>query len=169
MSVRPSRLRISDWLLGASSLALIVVLFGLDWYQVKPQFRSSLLVLGERVTANGWQVYTWIGPLCVIVAALGILYAVLQATRRAPALPVLTVIVLTPFSWLLSVALVVRVLLARPSLVLPGGQHSALQVCDGAYAGLGLALIITVCGWLSLRREGIDPHDSPLLIETLTT
>jgi len=166
VNVRLSRLQVTDWLLGVSAVALIVVLFAAPWYEVKPQFRDSLLAVGERVSASGWQTFTWVGPLCLIVGLAGIAYAWLQATRRSPALPVVVVTLLTPPALLLVLALLVRVFIAVPTLSLSSGAN-ALQPASGAYVGFGLSLLIAVCAWLSLRREGVAREDAPSVIETV--
>jgi hypothetical protein len=59
------------------------------------------------------------------------------------------------------------VLISTPSVQLPAGGGGALQTCAGAYIGLAAAIVITVGAWLSLRRDGVDPGDSPADIETL--
>jgi hypothetical protein len=167
MRPRPSRLAIGDYLAVAGALALLIVLFAFPWYQVQPRTASTLLLMGERLSANGWQTFTWIGPLCVLVALLALGAGWFQLTRASPALAIVTTIVLTPLALLLVVALVVRVLISTPSVQLPAGGGGALQTCTAAYIGLAAAILITAGAWLSLRRDGIDPGDSPADVETV--
>jgi hypothetical protein len=167
VTIKPSRLAIGDYLVGAGGLVLLVVLFAVRWYQAKPALWNSLLLIGARVSASGWQTFTWIGPLCLIVGLLAVAAAWLQLTQRSPALPITSVLVLTPLALLLVLALVVRVLISVPTVQLPGSAASPLERCDGAYLGLASAVVILIGAWLSLRRDGVDPSDSPASIETL--
>jgi hypothetical protein len=161
------RLAIGDYLVGGGGLVLLVALFALPWYRVPSRISGALLLMGAGVTANGWQELIWIGPLALLVGLLGLGATYLQQTRASPALPITTTIVLAPLSVLLSVALVVRVFISLPGVQLPAGDGGELQVCVGAYLGLAAALVIATGSWLSLRRDGVDPRDSPELIETL--
>jgi hypothetical protein len=164
---RPARLALGELLLAAGALGLIVVLFAAPWYEVKPQFRDSLLALGETVSANGWNTFTWVGPLCLLAGVVGLLAVWLQLSRDSPALPVVTLIFLMPLSLLTLVVLVVRVLIDTPQLQLVSGSTSDLQTRPGAYVGLLFALVLSAGCWLSLRRDGVASADSPAFIETL--
>lgn len=166
MTLRPARLSVADWLAAGGSVALLVVLFALPWYQVKPQFRDSLLELGARVSANGWQTFTWVGPLCLLVGVLGLLYVFFQATRRAPALPMVTATVMMPLSLLLVLSLLVRVFIAIPVLKLADGGN-AVEATTGAYAGFALSVLVAGAMWRSFRREGVYPGDAIVVIERL--
>jgi len=167
MNPRRSRLVIGDYLVGGGGLVLLVALFALPWYQVPSQIRGALLLMGQGLTANGWQELIWIGPLALLVGLLSLGATYLQQTRASPALPITTTIVLAPLSVLLSVALVVRVFISLPGVQLPAGGGGELQACVGAYVGLAAALVVATGTWLSLRRDGVDPRDSPERIETL--
>jgi hypothetical protein len=164
---RPSRLGIGDLLAGGGGLVLLVALFALPWYQVRRQIRGALLLMGEGLSANGWQTFMWIGPLCLLVGLLALAVSWLGLTRASPALTIVTTIVLSPLSLLLTLALVVRVFIAVPSVQLPAGGGGGLQTCPGAYVGLAAAALIAVGAWLSLRRDGVDPGDSSGRIETV--
>jgi hypothetical protein len=167
MKPRRSRLALGDYLAGGGGLVLLIALFALQWYQVQPQIRGTLLLMGQGLSANGWQTFMWIGPLCLLVGLLALAMDWFQLTRDSPALAIVTTIVLAPLSLALTLALVIRVLIARPTVQLPAGAGGGLQTCAGAYIGLAAALAITAGAWLSLRRDGVDPGDAPAEIETL--
>jgi hypothetical protein len=167
MRPRASRLALGDYLLGAGGSVLLVSLFGLPWYQAPSQIRGALLLMGQGLRHTGFQTFMWTGLLCVLVGVLALAEVWLQLSRRSPAVPVVTAIVLAPLSVLLSLVLVVRVLIVVPSVQLPAGSGAGLETCAGAYIGLAAALAITAGAWLSLRRDRVDPGDSPVQIETL--
>jgi hypothetical protein len=167
MKFRPSRLAIGDYLVGGGGLVLLVALFALAWYQAPSQIRGALLLMGQGLNANGWQTFMWIGPLCLLVGLLALAASWFQLTRDSPAVPIVTTIVLAPLSLLLTLALVVKVFIAVPSVQLPAGSGAGLQTCPGAYVGLAAALVIMAGSWLSLRRDGVDPRDSPRQIDTV--
>jgi hypothetical protein len=167
VKLRPARLGLAELLIAIGAVGLLVVLFAVTWYEVNPRFRDSLLALGETVSANGWNTFTWIGPLCLVVAVLGLLAVWLQVSRDSPTLPVVTVILLMPLSLLAILALLIRVLIDRPELQLVGGSMSTLVVRPGAYAGLLFAVVISAGCWLSLRRDGVASADSPAFIEVV--
>ncbi|HEX4283108.1 MAG TPA: hypothetical protein VHZ27_20225, partial [Solirubrobacteraceae bacterium] len=81
-------------------------------------------------------------------AAVGLVF--IQATRRAPALPVTMSLVVMLLGIVTVVALIIRVLIDPP----PNEQA-------GAYLGLLSAIGIMVGGYLSLRQEGVARRDAP--------
>ena len=167
MRLRRTRLAIGDYLIGGGGLVLLVSLFALPWYQAPPRIRGALLLTGQGLTHTGFQTFIWIGLLGVLVGLLALASSWLQLTRDSPALAIVTTIVLAPVALLLAIALVVRVFISVPSVRLPAGSGRGLQTCAGAYVGLAAALVIVVGVWLSLRRDGVAPGDSPAQIETL--
>lgn len=167
MSARPSRLALGDWLIAIGAVGLLVTLFGAQWYQAPARFRDSLLMQGHVVSANGWNTFTWIGPLCLIVSLLGCGAFALQLTRDSPALPTVTVILLAPFALLLVVVLIVREFVDRPGLQLASGAGGSLDTLGGAYVGLGFAALVLAGAWRFLRRDQVAAADSPALVETL--
>lgn len=168
MSVEARRLRAGEWLIGAGSLALLVDLFGVAWFAYKPRYHITALMLGQRVSANGWQTFEVVGPLTLLVCTAGIAVCWLAATRRSPALPVVVTTLLVPVSLVLVVVVAIRVLLDQPSVhLLQAGGANVLEARPGAYAGLGLSVVISAGAYLSLRREGVAPEDSPAMFETL--
>jgi len=137
MSFRVARLRPPEWALGAASVALLVVLFALHWYG----------------NSNGWQSLTVLGPLTALVAAVGIAVWALQATQPAPGLPVTATVVAQALGLILVLGLVIRVAIDPPAL--------------GGYLGLGLAILVTLAAYASLRLDGVADRDAPQWIETV--
>jgi drug/metabolite transporter (DMT)-like permease len=127
MDVR--RLRASEWLAAAAGVALIVSLF-LPWYD----------------DVSGFAAMSIIDVLLVLVAAVGITLAILQATRTTPALPV-AFGVLTVVTGAIGVLLVLFRLIDSPGDV--GGPAT------GAWLGLVAAVALTAGGWTSLANEHV--------------
>ena len=71
------RLRLGEWLAALAGVGLIVSLT-LDWYGVR----------GRATGISGFAAFDVIDLLLVLVAAMGIALAIVQATRDRPALPV---------------------------------------------------------------------------------
>jgi hypothetical protein len=162
-------LTLAEWILGIGSVALLVDLFALAWFAYKPRYHVTALMLGQRVSANGWQTFEVVGPLTLLVCVAGIAICWLVATRRSPALPVVVTTLLVPVSLALTVLLAIRVILDQPSvLLLQAGGANVLEARPGAYAGLVLSAAVAAGVYLSLRREGVAPEDSPAVIQTLS-
>jgi hypothetical protein len=168
VSFRATRLGVGEWLLGIGSVALLIDLFGLSWFAYRPRFHATALMLGERVSANGWQTFEVVGPLTLIVCVAGIAVYWLAATRHSPALPVVVATLLLPVSLALVVVVAIRVLIDPPSVhLLQAGGANVLEARPGAYAGLVLSVVVAAGAFLSLRREGVASEDSPSMLETL--
>jgi hypothetical protein len=165
---KATRLGGGEWLLGIGSVALLSDLFAVAWFAYKPQYHVTAVMLGQSVSATGWQTFEVVGPLALLVCVVGIAIWWLTATRLSPALPVAVTTLLLPVSLVLVVALAIRVLLDQPSVhLLQAGGANALEARPGAYAGLGLSMVVAVGAYLVLRREGVAPQDSPAMFETL--
>lgn len=157
-----------EWLLGIGSVALLIDLFGLSWFAYKPRFHATALLLGQRVSANGWQTFEVVGPLTLVVCVAGIAICLLAATQPSPAFPVVVTTLLVPVSLALAILVAIRVLIDQPSVhLLQAGGVNVLEARPGAYAGLALSLVVAAGAYRSLRREGVAPEDSPAMFETL--
>ena len=128
------RLRFGEWTALVGGVLLIVSLF-VPWY-------------GD---VSGFEALSIVDILLVLVAAVGIALAVLQATQTTPALPV-AFGVLSVTIGAIGVLLVLFRLIDSPGDV--GGP--AL----GAWLGLVSAVAITVGGWRALANEHV-PHLPP--------
>jgi hypothetical protein len=169
MSFRSDRLRIGEWLLGAGSVLLLIDLFGLTWFEYRPAFHATATMLGQRVTANGWDTFEVIGPLTLVVCAAGMAIFVFTASRRSPALPVVISTLLAPVSFTLAGLIAIRVLLDQPTVHLAqAGGANVIDTRPGAYIGLVLGVLLFAGNYTALRREGVAPRDSPSQIETLS-
>jgi hypothetical protein len=168
MRFRSTRLGLGERLLGVGSVLLVVDLFAVPWFAYRPQFHATAVMLGQRVSANGWQTFEVIGPLALLVCLVGIAIWLLTATRRSPAVPVVLTTLLMPVSFVLALLVAIRVLVDRPTVHLAqAGGANVIEPRAGAYLGLALSLVIFAGLYLSLRREGMAREDSPATIETL--
>ena len=161
MSFRTSRLRGGEWILGATSVALLVCLFALPWYGLTSVYAPTASTLGARTNSTGWQSLEVIRFLVVLVTVTGILAWWWQATRPAPALPVCATALTMIGSAVLVVALVVRVFIALPE------DSSFIEAKSGAYVGFALAVAMFAGAYASLRQDGVDEADVVREIETL--
>jgi hypothetical protein len=143
------RLRAGEWLAAAAGLTLIVSL-ALPWYEADD---------GE---ITGFEVFSVIDILLVLVAGVALALAVLQATQTSPALPV-AFGVLTVAAGLIAVLLVLFRLIDAPG--------SNLGVAAGAWVGLAAVVALTAGGWLSIQNERVrhlPPRPEPELRPTPT-
>jgi hypothetical protein len=175
VSFRIARLGIGDWLILVGAAGLIADLFAARWFSYPSGWYGYARGLPIGTIADdlagrqdGWQGLPVLGPVAVVVAALGILTFGTQALRRSPAVPVVLTTLLTPVAALLVLALAVRTLIAPPTGALRRvGGGSGLNVDAGAYVGLGFSAVLAVGLFASLRREGIASADAPAEIETI--
>ena len=151
MDVRPSRLRLGEWIAGGGGVLLAVFMFALSWYEPTHAIGTS-----SPASLNGWHGLTHLRWLVLVAIALALVW--LQASRRAPALPV----TFSLFVMLLG-GVTVLALLYRVVVNPPGG----LSVQVGAYLGLAAAVGVTYGGYKSMRTEGIAAYDAPAEIETV--
>lgn len=128
------RLRLGEWIALAGGVLLVVSLF-MPWYD----------------DVSGFRALSIIDVLLVLVAAVGIALAVLQATQTTPALPV-AFGVLSVVTGAIGVLLVVFRLIDSPGDV--GGPTS------GAWLGLVAAVAIIAGGWRAIANEHV-PHLPP--------
>jgi hypothetical protein len=168
VSFRATRLGIGDWLVGLGGVLLLIDLLAVPWFVYRPEYQPLAIVLSRRVSMNGWQAFTVVGPLTLLVSLVGITIYWLAGTRRSPALPVVLTTLLTPVSLALVVLLAVRVLLDQPVVVLRRGAGNALEPRAGAYFALVLSIVILAGLYVSLRREGVAEEDAPREAETIT-
>ncbi len=155
MDLHPSRLRRGEWVAATGAVLLLVFLFALPWYAVKAPYRPTASLVGVDTSPNGWHSLThlrWL-LMATILSALALAY--LQASRRAPALPVSFSVIVSVLAAITLVALIYRVLINVP------GADSVVDQRAGAYLGLLSACAILYGGYQSMRREGIAERDSP--------
>jgi hypothetical protein len=141
--LRLDRLRRGELLAGAGALALAVLMATVHWY-------------GGRPPKTGWDALTSLRWLAVVTVAAALALVLLQATRRAPAVPVTMSVIVTVLGLPTALWLIYRV-------VISPADHQLV----GAWLGLAGACLIVVGGVQSMRQEGIssndEPHDIPLV------
>jgi hypothetical protein len=123
------RLRAGEWLAGLSGVALLVSLFA-PWYG--PGGRS------------GWQSLAALDVLLALIAAAGVLLAVVTATQAVPAVPIALAAVVT------LIGLLGVVLVALRVLDIPDGADGREW---GLWLSLAAALGIVAGGIVSMREE----------------
>jgi hypothetical protein len=155
MDLHPSRLRPGEWIAAAGAILLLVFLFALPWYAVKAPYRPTASLAGVATSRNGWHSLThlrWL-LMATIVTALALAY--LQASRRAPALPVSFSVIVSVLAAISVVALIYRVLINVP------GPDSVVDQRAGAYLGLLSGCAVLYGGYRSMRQEGVAQRDAP--------
>lgn len=163
MDLDPSRLRRGEWTAAAGAVVLLASMFALPWYAVKAPYRPTASLLGVATSPTGWQSLDHLRWLLAITGVAALALAYLQASRRAPALPVTFSVIVSGLGLLSSLALVYRVLINVP------GADGVVDQRAGAYVGLVSACTILYGGYLSLRIEGVAERDGPGEIETIRT
>jgi hypothetical protein len=146
MELGPPHLRRGEIVAGAAGLALLVILFALDW------LRSA------GINREGWSAVPVLRWLIVVAALSAVALAVAQATRPGPGLPVSLSVIATVLSALTVLLLVIRLLTTGATAQL------------GAYLGLLAAITMTYGAFASLRAEGgwTPGRDRPIETVPLT-
>ncbi len=126
-------------LAGASAALLAVFMAGGKWYGS-----------GTGGSQTGWEALTDLRWLLLVTIMAAVALVFVQATRRAPAIPVTMSLVVMLLGIVTVVALIYRVLI-----------NAAPHQETAAYLGLLWALGIAVGGYFSLRQEGIARRDAP--------
>jgi hypothetical protein len=111
---------------------------------------------GGSPSVNGWHVLSHVRWLMLLTILVALTLIVMQASRRAPAVPVSLSVIVTALGLVTVLWLGYRVLIS-----VPAHQQAA------AFLGLASALGIALGGYRSLRREGLPPKDAPSQIETV--
>jgi hypothetical protein len=128
MNERIARLRFSEWLAGASAVALAVFLFALNWY-------------GGADPRTGWQALPTLRWLLLVTVALVIVTVLAQAFARGPAPSVALDVVSLVVTVVAALLLIIRLATTGASL------------CPGAFLGLAASLAMSLGVFASLRIE----------------
>ena len=51
---------------------LLIDLFGRSWFAYRPAVRAVAAMLGQSTSASGWNTFTVLGPLTLVVCVAGI-------------------------------------------------------------------------------------------------
>jgi hypothetical protein len=165
VDVDASRLRLGELLAGASAVLLLVFMFFFKWYGLGSSAPDgSVYGTGPFHVAssqNAWHALTIVRWVMLVTAAAALALAILQATRRAPALPAALSVIVTVLGGLTSILLVYRVFINLP------GSDKLVDQKIGAVLGVVSTLGITLGGYASMREEGVSPKDAPSEIPTV--
>jgi hypothetical protein len=146
--VKLIRLRAGEWLAAGAAIAVPITL-ALPWYGAR----------AREETVSGFESFTVIDVLLLLVAAVALTLAILQATQDSPTLPV-------AFGVLTVAAGIIAVLLTVYRLVNEPGPDEFIDVRLGAWLGLAATVAVTAGGWLSIQAEhvrGLPPGPEPEL------
>jgi hypothetical protein len=156
------RLRAGEWLAAVSGVALLASLF-LPWYEVgggaylDRSGVGGISFYSVLDTATGWESLTVVDVLLALVAASGVLLAIVTANQRVPAVPVALSALVALFGVVGVILVLIRVL-DLPDWA--SGREWAL------WLGLAGAVGIVVGSILSMRDE-IRLDSDPVQIESL--
>lgn len=168
---KTARIRWPEWAVAVSAALLLVSMVGVSWFTLSQQSggtRSTAPASAgsgqaihptvETINYNidGWRGLAHAHWLLVATIAVALALLVLQATRRAPSMPVTIAVFVTLLGGVSTIWLIVRVVIDPP-----GGRDL------GGWLGLICAIALTWSGYKSLRTEGIAPEDEPRDIPTL--
>jgi hypothetical protein len=161
VSVELRRLRVAGTLLAAGGLALLVILFFVDWFGGGVSgLPSGSHIEGVNVSATGWETFTssrWIWLVAALVALAAA--AALAAGRRfdGPLRPA----ALAAGLGALSCGLIVYRIAHHPSATVNlGTLHTSYGIRIGIWLGLIAALAITVGGYLQAETEARPPVEA---------
>jgi hypothetical protein len=160
------RLRVGEWVVGASGLLLLVALF-LPWYEL-----GEGIVVGPPdvldAHASAWDAFTVLDLLLALGALAAIAVVFVTAAQATPALPLALESLVALFGMLLLVLVVFR--LADPPdvsfLESTAGAATRERVEDidratGAWLGLVAVLGIVVGALVAMRDERRSPAGRP--------
>jgi hypothetical protein len=157
----PSRLRRGELIVGASAIVLLASMFALKWYGLSSAIGPTATKLGVASSLDGWTALSRIHWLLALTIACSLGLVFVQATRRAPALPVSMSVIVLVLAILTALALLYRVVINEP------GADNLVEQKAGAFVGLISAIALLFGSYQSLRQEGIAARDAPAEIETV--
>ena len=161
MEVHLSRLRRGELIAGGGAVVLAASMFLMPWYGVKSPLAPTAAGFGPT-SWDGWHGLTNVRWLVLVTILLALALVWLQATRRAPALPVTFGVIVMVIGVVTTLALIYRVLIDVP------GGSSIVERKAGGFVGL-IATIAVFCGaYLSIRQEGLAPRDENTEVELVS-
>jgi hypothetical protein len=166
---RLDRLRPAEWLIALAACALLVDLVAVPWYSLRDTFQNTSAEFGAATSATGLQAHHILGPLLLLCGALGLIAWLLQASSRAPSLPLVITVFTAMISFGVALAVLIRVVFDPPAVLLQGVSGVATTRTDvGAVVGVFLVWFLYAGCWWSLRTDGIAAADAPQRIERLS-
>ena len=157
-----SRLRRGEWTVGGGAALLAASMFLMPWYGVQSVLAPELAISGHPTSWDGWNGLSHLRYLVLITILLGLALVWLQATRRAPALPVTFSMIVGVFSLITTVALIWRVLIDTPGLA------TLIERKYGGFIGIAASAVMFYGAYLSLRKEGLSERDARTDIPTIS-
>jgi len=158
----PSRLRRGEWIVAAGAVLLAAAMFLLPWYGVKSPLGPTAASLGRSTSWDGWHGLTNIRWLVLVTILVALALVWLQATRRAPALPVSFGVIVMVLGLLTTLALIYRVVIDVP------GANSLVDRKAGGFVGIVATIAIFYGGYRSIREEGLGPRDERIEVERVS-
>jgi hypothetical protein len=162
VEVHLSRLRRGEWIAGGGAVLLAAAMFLTPWYGVKSPLGPTAATLGQTTSWDGWHGLTNLRWLVLITILLALALVWLQATRRAPALPVSFGVIVMVVGVVTTLALIYRVLIDVP------GGSSIVERKAGGFVGLVASIAIFSGAYLSIREEGVAPEDEQTEVELVS-
>jgi hypothetical protein len=162
VEVHLSRLRRGEWIAGGGAVVLAAAMFLTPWYGVKSPLGPTAASLGQSTSWDGWHGLTNLRWLVLITILLALALVWLQATRRAPALPVTFGVIVMVIGVITTLALIYRVLIDVP------GGTAIVERKAGGFVGLVASIAIFCGAYLSVREEGLAPRDENTEVELVS-
>jgi hypothetical protein len=156
-----SRLRRGELIVGGAAVVLIASMLALPWYGVKGQLAPTAASLGRQTSWDGWTGLSHLRWLVLVTVLVSFALVAVQASRRAPALPVTVSVTVTVLGLVTTLALVYRVVINTP------GAASLVERKAGGFVGIAAAIAVFYGGYASMREEGLSERDARTDIETV--
>jgi len=146
-----SRLNQGEKLAGIAGIALLLIMFILDWFTVDAGF-------GFEFGGNAWETMELIRFILLLTAIAGIALAVTSASQTKVDLPV-ALSAITAGLGILAVVLVAFRILSPPD----GGAGDVVDVGRGIGVFLGLIAAggVAAGGWMAMQEEGASFSTQP--------
>jgi hypothetical protein len=143
------RIHTGELISAVSALALLPIMFGLEWFGTVglPRSRRS----GLETAANAWHVLTYTRWFMLLAAAVALGSVVLHAAQRKHGTRTDTSRVVAAVGTVTVGLLAYRVLINLPD------PSSVVDIKIGAYLGLFAAFGIALGGWESVRERRAGP------------
>jgi hypothetical protein len=146
---RPARIYTGELISAASAIALLPIMFLLEWFGTVglPRSRRS----GLETAENAWRVLTYTRWVMLLAVAVALGSVALHASQRKHGTRTDTSRVMATVGTLAVALLAYRVLINLPD------PSSVVDIKIGAYLGLLAALGIALGGWDSVREQRTQP------------